>query len=100
MWRKLSVTFLRGGRSRERRFHRFSTGECAIMPFHMKTFRLVACVALLSVCPGLGSRPMSGAASTLDLLQSELQRNFQVLKQQETPAYYLAYTVHDERSAQ
>jgi len=50
--------------------------------------------------PGLGSRPIQGAGSTLDILQSELQRNFQVLSKEQTPAYYIAYTVADQRSAQ
>ena len=31
------------------------------------------------------------------ILQSELQRNFQTLKQQPTPAYFIGYTLHDER---
>ncbi|MGB7219506.1 MAG: TldD/PmbA family protein [Vicinamibacterales bacterium] len=66
----------------------------------MKHLRLVAFVALLWVVPGLGSRPMQGAGSTLDILQAELQRNFQVLSKEQTPAYYVAYTVADQRSAQ
>ncbi len=70
------------------------------MPFNMKYLRLVVLVAVVCLVPGLGSRPILGAGSTLDILQSELQRNFQVLKKEQTPAYYMAYTLHDERSAQ
>ncbi|OFV90892.1 MAG: hypothetical protein A3H95_10715 [Acidobacteria bacterium RIFCSPLOWO2_02_FULL_64_15] len=66
----------------------------------MNHLRLVAFVTLLCVVPGLGSRPMLGAGSTLDILQAELQRNFQVLKNDQTPAYFIAYTVTDQRSAQ
>ncbi|HTL03139.1 MAG TPA: TldD/PmbA family protein, partial [Vicinamibacterales bacterium] len=36
----------------------------------------------------------------LGILQSELQRNMQVLKQQPVPAYFGAYTVYDERNTQ
>jgi predicted Zn-dependent protease len=34
------------------------------------------------------------------MLQSELRRNFDILQKQATPAYFISYTVHDERSSQ
>src|SRR5688572_16117380 len=36
----------------------------------------------------------------VDILQKELSRNVNVLKQQPMPAYYAAYTLHDSRSTQ
>lgn len=38
--------------------------------------------------------------AVLSILQSELSRNVDVLKQQPVPAYYAAYTLHDSRSTQ
>jgi TldD protein len=40
------------------------------------------------------------AAPTLPILQSELQRNFDVLRKSATPAYFIGYTVHDEHTVQ
>ena len=42
----------------------------------------------------------AGNSPILGILQSELQRNMQVLKQQAVPAYFGAYTVYDERTTQ
>ena len=67
----------------------------------MKAMRLKlgALVTLLLLASGPGSPRLHGAGTpTLAILQSELQRNFQVLKKEQTPAYYMAYTLHDERS--
>src|SRR5688572_23461678 len=36
----------------------------------------------------------------VDILQAELSRNVNVLRQQPVPAYYAAYTLHDSRSTQ
>ena len=36
----------------------------------------------------------------MSILQAELSRNIDVLKQQPVPAYYAAYTLHDSRSTQ
>ena len=36
----------------------------------------------------------------LGILEAELRRNFAVLRQGATPAYFIGYAVHDERSAQ
>ena len=49
---------------------------------------------------GPASAPVQGAADTraLAILQSELQRNFQVLKKQDAPAYFISYTLHDTRT--
>ena len=33
------------------------------------------------------------------VVQSELQRNFQVLSKQDPPAYFMSYTLHDTRTA-
>src|SRR5688500_2478628 len=38
--------------------------------------------------------------AVVSILQSELSRNVDVLKQQSVPAYYAAYTLHDARSTQ
>jgi TldD protein len=56
-------------------------------------------ITLLLCASGPGSSRLHGAATpTLAILQSELQRNFQVLRTQPSPAYYMAYTLHDEHS--
>ena len=61
--------------------------------------KLGALVTLLLIASGSGSSRLHGASSqTLAILQSELQRNFQVLRKEPSPAYYMAYTLHDEHS--
>jgi hypothetical protein len=62
-------------------------------------------VLTLAVCclisGGPGSQPVKGATSPyLDLLRSELQRNFEVLKKEAVPPYFASYTVHDSRDIQ
>ncbi len=42
----------------------------------------------------------SKPAALISILQAELSRNIDVLKQQPVPAYYAAYTLHDSRSTQ
>jgi predicted Zn-dependent protease len=68
----------------------------------MKDARRLVIGALVCVIAAQGTRPVlvHGAADTraLSILQSELQRNFQVLKQQTSPAYFMSYTLHDSRS--
>jgi TldD protein len=65
----------------------------------MKPFKSMALVALL--CALEGGRIAHGAGSpVVGILQSELQRNMQVFKQQSVPAYFGAYTVFDERNTQ
>jgi predicted Zn-dependent protease len=68
----------------------------------MKKLRFPAAVAVLCLLEGAGSEPMQMAPANpiLAILQSELQRNMQVLKDQPVPAYFAAYTVHDSRSTQ
>src|SRR5712691_2147220 len=68
----------------------------------MKDYKRAVCVAVLCfVAPwGSGRVDVHGAADTraLAILQAELQRNFQTLKKQDAPAYFMSYTLHDTRS--
>ncbi len=68
----------------------------------MKDYQRVLWVAVLCVVAAQGSSPVvvHGAVDTraLAILQSELQRNFQALKKQDAPAYFISYTMHDTRS--
>jgi TldD protein len=69
---------------------------------HMKKLTFPAAVAILCLLgstDGPSTRTASGNP-ILALLQSELQRNMQVLSQQSVPAYFAAYTVHDTRTTQ
>jgi hypothetical protein len=68
----------------------------------MKIFKTAAAVVLLCAVQGAGARraETAGTSPILGILQAELQRNMQVLKQQAVPAYFGAYTVYDERSTQ
>jgi TldD protein len=55
------------------------------------------------VCaPGSSSeaRQRPAEAPILGILQSELRRNVEILRKASTPAYFIGYTVHDERSTQ
>lgn len=67
----------------------------------MRHFALAAAVTVLCLVTGPASAPIQGAADTraFSILQSELQRNFQVLSKQDTPAYFMSYTLHDTRTA-
>src|SRR5262245_55097104 len=67
----------------------------------MRRLRLVAVTAALCLVSSRGAPPIEGAAgdALLRILQSELQRNFQVLSKQPVPAYFVGYTVFDERSS-
>src|SRR5256885_14624666 len=69
---------------------------------HMKKLRFPAAVAVLCLLEGAGTGPTHTAPASpiLAILQSELQRNMQVLKEQPVPAYFAAYTLHDSRSTQ
>lgn len=66
----------------------------------MNELRRIALVALICLLPGAGSSPTVGAADApiLAVMQSELQRNFQALSKEPSPAYFISYTVHDERT--
>ena len=63
----------------------------------LKPFILTGLLCLVAV---EASPPVQGASTgaVLAMLQSELQRNFQVLKNEPVPAYFIGYTVHDQRS--
>jgi TldD protein len=67
----------------------------------MKRFIQAAVATLLCLVTGPASAPIQGAADTraFSMLQSELQRNFQVLSKQDAPAYFMSYTLHDTRTA-
>src|SRR5687768_2627750 len=61
--------------------------------------RLTSIIALVCLIEGAAAQPgRSPSASTI--LQTELRRNMQVLKQQPDAGYYLAYTLHDTRTTQ
>ena len=66
----------------------------------MKHYQRVACVAVLCLVAAPASAPDIVHADTrvVAILQSELQRNFQALKKQDAPAYFISYTLHDTRS--
>src|SRR6266480_7324996 len=64
----------------------------------MPRLKLFAFGAVLCLLASQGSAPVQGAGTLLGVLQSELQRNFLVLNKQPVPAYFVGYTVHDERS--
>ncbi len=63
----------------------------------MTSARRLAGAVTLCLVSASGAAPVRGAASppSLALLKSELQRNFQVLRTQTSPAYYVSYTMHD-----
>src|SRR6266550_619533 len=66
----------------------------------MKRFTLAVLATVLSLLTGPASAPIEGAADTraFSVLQSELQRNFQILSKQDAPAYFMSYTLHDTRT--
>ena len=67
----------------------------------MKNVKIASAAVLLCVIQGAGARTLQSAGSPImGILQSELQRNMQVLRHQDVPAYFGAYTVYDERSTQ
>ena len=65
----------------------------------MKSLKLVVFVAGLCLAPQSVVPPIQAASPVLGILQTELQRNFSVLNKEQTPAYFMGYTVHDERSS-
>ena len=65
----------------------------------MKSLKLVVFVAGLCLTPQSVVQPIQAASPVVGILQTELQRNFSVLSKEQTPAYFLGYTVHDERSS-
>jgi TldD protein len=61
----------------------------------MTKLRLASALAFVCLIDGLAAQ-----SRVVSVLQSELQRNMQVLSQQAVPAYYGAYTLHDTRTTQ
>lgn len=64
----------------------------------MRDLKAAAVVALLCLVEGAGAQ--NGSGPLMGVLQSELQRNMDVLRQQPVPAYFAAYTLHDARTTQ
>jgi len=66
----------------------------------MRKVKLAGLIVLSCLLPGAGSSPIVDAADApiLAVMQSELERNFRVLSKEQSPAYFLSYTVHDERT--
>ena len=72
---------------------------------HPARMALVASLVLagvVSLTPGPApeARQRTADVPLLGILQSELRRNFDVLRKDATPAYFMGYTVHDDRSTQ
>jgi TldD protein len=69
----------------------------------MTKFRFLTVAVLVCVVEGAAAQPPRTAAgpnAIVGILQAELFRNVEVLKQQPVPAYYAAYTLHDSRHTQ
>lgn len=65
----------------------------------MKTWTSLVVASLLCVAAGPGSAPVDAAnGPLLEILQSELQRNVEILGREEVPLYFASYTVDDEQS--
>jgi predicted Zn-dependent protease len=64
--------------------------------------RLLSLLLLALIClaavPGLQTVGSAQGDALLTFLQSELLRNSQVLQKEPVPAYFVSYTVHDERT--
>jgi predicted Zn-dependent protease len=64
---------------------------------------VLGALAALPLVPGSRVEALQRAGDTpalVKILQSELQRNFAVLRKESTPAYFIGYTVHDEQAAE
>jgi len=75
--------------------------EAVSLTKHMNDYRRVAFAAIVCLAAAFqGPAPGIVHAETrpMAVLQSELQRNFQILKKQDAPAYFMSYTLHDTRS--
>jgi predicted Zn-dependent protease len=65
----------------------------------MKKPVCLAFVVLICVVTGPGTRDVRGAGTPLlTILRTELQRNFEGLKNEPVPPYFIGYTVHDTRT--
>ena len=65
----------------------------------MGKLRFASVTLLVCLVEGAAAQT-PGRDTILDILQAELGRNMNVLKQQTVPAYYAAYTLHHSRSTQ
>jgi len=66
----------------------------------MQTMKRAVLAGVLCLV-AFGSAPWiqgSSGGALLTVMQAELQRNFKVLSTQPVPAYFIGYTVHDERT--
>lgn len=63
----------------------------------MQAARLLVLAGLLALVPHQVRPVLHGAPAgpTLDILQTELTRNFDALRDESMPAYFIAYTLHD-----
>ena len=61
---------------------------------------VLAGVVCLSPGPASEARQRAAEPPILNVLQSELRRNFEILRKDATPAYFIGYTVHDDQSTQ
>jgi predicted Zn-dependent protease len=69
----------------------------------MTKLRFLTVAVLVCVVEGAAAqspRTAAGPNAIVGILQAELFRNIEVLKQQPVPAYYAAYTLHDSRHTQ
>jgi TldD protein len=73
----------------------------------MTKFRFASVAVLVCLVEGAAAQSPRPAAQSrvegstiLGILQAELSRNVDALKEQPVPAYYAAYTLHDSRSTQ
>ena len=65
----------------------------------MKRLRLVILVVLACGLTGQAQQPARGPGNPLlAIVQSELQRNFEGLKKEPVPPYFISYTLHDTRT--
>ena len=63
--------------------------------------RFASVAILVCLVEGAGrARSRRRPNAIIGILQAELPRNVEVLKQQPVPAYYAAYTLHDSQSTQ
>src|SRR5688572_28393523 len=70
-------------------------------PVPARVYALLAVSAVVCLVPGSATHAQRAPdAPVIGILRSELRRNFDTLRKESTPAYFIGYTVHDERSAQ
>jgi predicted Zn-dependent protease len=60
----------------------------------------LSAVVCLSPANRISAQRSSGPAPMVGILNAEMHRNFDVLRKESTPVYFIGYTVHDERAAQ